>query len=180
MTHSTQWKDAPWCHKAKHPSSEKSSSGAAPPISGALVGHVDATPFPIGGPDGAGHVSPGPNPYDLLSASLAACTAMTVRFHARRRKFPLERVEVGVSFHHGAQGERDSFERTLVLEGELDAQQRATLLEAANLCPVGEILGISADIHSRLDATTSGHNASTQASYEEDLAELGIPNIYPD
>jgi putative redox protein len=147
---------------------------------GALVGHVDATPFPIGGPDGAGHVSPGPNPYDLLSASLAACTAMTVRFHARRRRFPLERVEVGVSFHHGAQGERDSFERTLVLEGELDGQQRAILLEAANLCPVGEILGISADINSRLDAIPSGQNASIQASYEEDLAELGIPNIYPD
>ncbi|CAN7757218.1 OsmC family protein [Rhizobium sp. LjRoot258] len=59
-------------------------------------------------------MSPGPNPYDLLSASLAACTAMTVRFQAGLRKFPLERVEVGVSFYHGAQGERDSFERTLV------------------------------------------------------------------
>jgi putative redox protein len=105
---------------------------------------------------------------------------MTVRFHARRRKVPLERVEVGVSFHHGAQGERDSFERTLVLEGELDAQQRAFLLEAANRCPVGEILGISADIHTRPDSTTSSHNASSQASYEVDLAELAIPNIYPD
>ena len=147
---------------------------------GALVGHVGATPFPVGGPDGVGHVSPSPNPYDLLSASLAACTAMTVRFHARRRKFPLERVEVGVSFQHGAEGERDSFERTLVLEGKLDAQQRTFLVEAANLCPVGEILGISADIHSRQDATPSRRDASTQASYEEDLAELGIPNIYPD
>ena len=147
---------------------------------GALVGRVDAAQFPIGGPDGVGHVSPGPNPYDLLSASLAACTAMTVRFHARRRKFPLERVEVGVSFHHGAQGERDSFERTLVLEGELDTQQRATLVEAANLCPVGEILGISADIRSRTVAPTSDHNASTHASYEDDLAELQIPYINPD
>jgi putative redox protein len=147
---------------------------------GALVGHVGESQFPVGGPDGAGHISSGPNPYDLLSASLAACTAMTVRFHARRRKFPLERVEVAVSFRHGAHGERDSFERTLVLEGELDEQQRAFLLEAANLCPVGELLGISADIHTRPDATTSGHNASTQASYEDDLAQLPIPNITPD
>ncbi|MGY3618214.1 OsmC family protein [Bradyrhizobium sp. USDA 10063] len=147
---------------------------------GALVGRVDASQFPIGGPDGVGHVSPGPNPYDLLSASLAACTAMTVRFQARRQKFPLERVEVGVSFHHGAQGERDSFERTLVLEGELDAQQRAFLLEATNLCPVGEILGVSADIHTRPDATTSGHNARAQASYEDDLAALPIPYIDAD
>jgi putative redox protein len=147
---------------------------------GALVGLVDASQFPIGGPDGAGYVSPGPNPYDLLSASLAACTAMTVRFHARRRELPLERVEVGVSFHRGAQGVRDSFERTLVLEGELDAQQRALLLEAANLCPIGEILGISADIRTRPDATTSARSARIQASYEDDLAQLPIPNITPD
>jgi len=145
-----------------------------------LVGHIDASQFPIGGPDGVGHISPGPNPYDLLSASLAACTAMTVRFQARRKKLPLERVEVGVSFHHRAQGERGSFERTLVLEGELDAQQRAFLLEVANLCPVGEILGISADIRTRAHAATSGRNASTQASYEDDLAELQIPYIDPD
>jgi putative redox protein len=154
--------------------------GSDPTNHGALVGHVGESQFPVGGPDGVGHISSGPNPYDLLSASLAACTAMSVRFQARRQKLPLERVEVGVSFQHGAQGERDSFERTLVLEGELDAQQRAFLLEAANLCPVGKILGISADIHTRLDATTSGHNASTQASYEDDLAEFQIPNIDPD
>jgi len=87
---------------------------------------------------------------------------------------------VGVSFHHRAQGERDWFERTLVLEGGLDARQRAILLEAANLCPVGEILGFSADIHTRADATTSGRNPGTQASYEDDLAELQIPYIDPD
>jgi putative redox protein len=147
---------------------------------GALVGYVDASRFPIGGPDGVGHVSPGPNPYDLLGASLAACTAMTVRFQARRQKFPLERVKVGVSFYHGAQGERDSFERTLVLEGELDAQQRAFLLEAANLCPVGAILGVSADVRTRSDVTTSDGNVSTLANYEDDLAELEIPYIDPD
>jgi len=147
---------------------------------GALVGRVDESQFPIGGPVGDGHISPGANPYDLLSASLAACTAMSVRFQARARKVPLDQVEVSVSFHHGAQGERDSFERTLVLGGDLDAQQRAFLLEAANLCPVGKILGIGADIHTRLDAAGSGHNASPQASYEHDLAELQIPNIDPD
>lgn len=146
---------------------------------GALIGRVGDTQFPVGGPDIVGQTSPGPNPYDLLSASLAACTAMTVRFHARQQKLPLEKVEVGVSFHHGADGARDSFERTLVLEGDLDAQQRAFLLEAANLCPVGKILGISADIHASLD-TTAKPNASTQASYEDDLFEFQIPNIDAD
>lgn len=147
---------------------------------GALVGYVGASEFPIGGPDTVGQGSPGPNPYDLLSASLAACTAMTVRFQAKRQKLPLERVEVGVSFHHGAEGQRDTFERTLVLEGELDAQQRAFLVEAANLCPVGNILGISADIHTLSDRTVSGQMAGAHASYEDDLAELPIPYINAD
>src|SRR4051812_28973208 len=146
----------------------------------ALVGRVDAFQFRIGGPDGAGHISPGPNPYDLLSASLAACTAMTVRFQARRQKLPLERVAVGVSFQHGAEGERDSFERTLTLDGELDVQQRAFLIEAANLCPVGKILGISADIRTSAETTTPGVKTGTQASYEDDLTELQIPYIDPD
>lgn len=144
-----------------------------------LVGYVGACQFPIGGSDGIGHISPGPNPYDLLSVSLAACTAMTVRFHARRQKLPLEGVKVSVSFHHNAQS-RDCFERTLVLEGELDARERAFLLESANLCPVGEILGMSADIHTSADPSTSNRNTSIRANYEDDLAELQIPYVDPD
>ncbi len=126
-----------------------------PTDQGALVAHVDTSQFGIGGPDGTGHVSPGPNPYDLLSASLAACTAMTVRFQARRPKIPLDRVEVGVSFYHGVPGKKDLFERNLVLEGDLGTQQRAYLLEAANLCPVGNILGMGAEIHTNLEKTAS-------------------------
>ncbi|WP_456849526.1 OsmC family protein [Bradyrhizobium sp. USDA 4504] len=147
---------------------------------GALVCQVGDSRFLVGGPDGVGHVSSGPTPYDLLSASLAACTAMSVRFQARRQKLPLERVEVSVSFHHGAQGKKDSFQRTLVLDGELDPQQRAFLLEAANLCPVGKVLGASADISTRLGVTASSRNESPRASYENDLTELSIPNITPD
>jgi putative redox protein len=67
-----------------------------------------------------------------------------------------------------------------VLEGALDAPQRAFLLEAANLCPVGKLLGIGTDIRTRLEAARSGHDASLQASYEDDLAELQIPNIDAD
>lgn len=147
---------------------------------GGLVGYVGSTEFPIGGLDRLGQVSAGPNPYDLLSASLAACTAMTVQFHAQRRRLPLDQVKVGVSFHHGEKGERDSFARTLVLDGKLDEQQRAFLLEAANLCPVGNILAISADIHTLVDQEIAADRLHTQASYQDDLAELPIPYIDAD
>ncbi|RAZ91797.1 hypothetical protein DPM33_04725 [Mesorhizobium hawassense] len=137
---------------------------------GALNGRAGASEFSIGGGRAAGA-----NPYELLSASLAACTAMTIRFQARRRKFPLSHVEVAVSYHHGGDGGRDSFERSITLEGNLGDDERAQLMQAANMCPVGRTLGLSADI--RTNDNVSGGPA---ASYDDDLSELSIPNIDPD
>ena len=58
---------------------------------GTLNGRAGASVFSIG-PDGRGGTVAGANPYELLSASLAACTAMTIRLQARRRKIPLSHV----------------------------------------------------------------------------------------
>src|SRR3954451_2272746 len=112
---------------------------------GTLNGRAGASVFLIGGPDGKGGTAAGVNPYELLSASLAACTAMTIRLQARRRKIPLSHVEVAVSYRHGDDGGRNSFERSVRLEGDLGDEERAQLLHAANMCPVGRTLGVSAD-----------------------------------
>jgi putative redox protein len=142
---------------------------------GTLNGRAGASEFSIGGPDGRGGTAVGANPYELLSASLAACTAMTIRLQARRRKFPLSRVEVAVSYHHRGDGGRDSFERSIRLEGNLDDEERAQLMQAANMCPVGRTLGLSADIR-----TNDNVSVGRAASYDDDLSELPIPNIDPD
>src|SRR6516164_6518906 len=104
---------------------------------GTLNGRAGASEFSIGAPDGRGGTAAGANPYELLSASLAACTAMTIRLQARRRKIPLSHVEVAVSYHHGGDGGRDSFERSITLGGSLVDDERAQLMQAANMCPVG-------------------------------------------
>src|SRR4051812_5548385 len=78
---------------------------------GTLKGRAGASVFSIGGPDGRDGTAEGANPYELLSASLAACTAMTIRLQARRRKIPLSHVEVAVSYHHGGGGGRGPFQR---------------------------------------------------------------------
>jgi len=142
---------------------------------GTLNGRAGTLEFSIGGSDGRGGTAAGPNPYELLSASLAACTAMTVRLQARKRKIPLSRVEVAVSYHHGAHGARDVFDRSIRLEGNLDDEQRAKLMQAANMCPVGRTLGLSADIR-----TNDNVSAGRVASYDDDLSDLPIPNINPD
>jgi putative redox protein len=142
---------------------------------GTLNGRAGALEFPIGGPDGRGGTAEGANPYELLSASLAACTAMTIRLQARRRKIPLSRVEVAVSYYHGAHGARDSFERSIRLEGNIGDEERAQLMRAANMCPVGRTLGLSADIR-----TNDSVSVGRAASYDDDLSDLPIPNINPD
>ncbi|WJR76819.1 OsmC family protein [Bradyrhizobium sp. NP1] len=142
---------------------------------GTLNGRAGTSVFSIGGPDGRGGTAAGANPYELLSASFAACTAMTIRLHARRRKIPLSHVEVAVSYRHGGDGGRDSFERSITLEGNLVDDERAQLLQAANMCPVGRTLGLSADIR-----TNDNVNVGRTASYDDDVSELPIPNIYPD
>jgi putative redox protein len=141
---------------------------------GTLNGRAGASVFLVGGPDGKGGPA-GVNPYELLSASLAACTAMTIRLQARRRKIPLSHVAVAVSYHHSGDGGRDFFERSISLEGSLGDDDRAQLMQAANMCPVGRTLGFSADI--RTNAIVS---VGLAASYDDDLSELPIPYVDPD
>ncbi|MCO4824881.1 MAG: OsmC family protein, partial [Amylibacter sp.] len=88
----------------------------------------------------------GLTPYQFLSAGLAACTSMTVRMYARRKKWPLEDISVDVIHGkiHGEDcahcetkdGKIDQFQRKITLKGDLDETQRARLLEIADKCPV--------------------------------------------
>jgi putative redox protein len=138
----------------------------------AFRARVGTSEFAVGGQIGA-------DPYELLSVSLAACTAMTLRFHALRRKYSLSHLEVAVSYHHGVDGGRDVFERVITLQGELDETQRAQLLQDANKSPVTRTLSVSADIRTRYSISDE-YTSGSPASYETDLRELSIPNIDPD
>jgi putative redox protein len=89
----------------------------------------------------AGGLGSGPTPYDLLSAGLGACTAMTLKLYAEQKAWPLAHVQVVVG-HVKREDEPppDLFTREIVLEGELTEDQRARLLEVAGRCPVHRTL----------------------------------------
>jgi uncharacterized OsmC-like protein len=102
----------------------------------------------------------GPNPYDLLCAALGACTSMTLALYARRKGWPLEGVHVTLRHDkvHAADcaecetrtGKVDRIEREIRLDGPLDDEQRARLLEIAEKCPVHRTLVAEIAIRSRL------------------------------
>jgi len=101
-------------------------------------------------PVAAGGLDTGLGPYDLLCASLGACTSMTLRMYADLKSIPLERVSVELKHDkiHAAdcaecetrEGRIDRIERLITLEGKLEPQQRARLLEIADKCPVHRTL----------------------------------------
>ena len=114
-------------------------------------------------PNEAGGTDEGLTPYDLILASLGACTAMTLRMYADRKKWPLEGVVVRL--HHGrshAADEQqcenrpvrlDQIERTLEITGPLTHDQRVKLAEIAERCPVHRTLDAGVRITTRLSAT---------------------------
>ena len=49
--------------------------------------------------------------------------------------------------HHPASGgQRDRFDRTVTLEGDLDEAQRARLIDIASRCPVSQTLSRGSDV----------------------------------
>lgn len=95
-----------------------------------------------------GGTNRGMSPYGFLSAALGACTSMTIRMYARRKKMALVHVSVDVSHAKShaqdasdkADQKVDVFSRMIHLEGDLTDGEQQRLLEIADKCPVHRTL----------------------------------------
>lgn len=102
-------------------------------------------------------------PYDLLLAGLGACTSMTMRLYAARKK--LNVTKLGVTLSHSkvhaddceecaAEGSQkiDVISREISIEGDLTDAERAKLMEIADKCPVHRTLESDIEVLSNLKA----------------------------
>lgn len=90
----------------------------------------------------------GPAPYDLLLASLGACTAITLKMYADRKQWTFTAVRVELQYRKG--GDRGHIDRTLFIEGDLTQEQRQRMAEIAEKTPVTLTLKAGAEIHTCL------------------------------
>ena len=92
-------------------------------------------PADVGGQD------EGPSPQELLAASLASCTAITLEMYAARKGWDVGQLEVECEYTQAEhRGGTTRFEIVLRLPSSLDDEQRDRLRRIAAKCPVHRTL----------------------------------------
>jgi putative redox protein len=90
-------------------------------------------------PEKRGGTNTGPSPYELMLASLGACTAITLRMYAERKQWTLGSIDVKLRLLKNGD-EPARIERKISVTEKMDGLQRAKLLEIADKTPVTKAL----------------------------------------
>ena len=107
----------------------------------------------------------GPSPYELVSAGLSSCTAMTIQMYAKRKQWDVQNVEVHTSYSkthaedcgacESPSAKIDTFNREIKLTGALDSKQIDRILQIADKCPVHKTLHSETQIITKLRQSTA-------------------------
>ncbi len=108
----------------------------------------------------AGGTDTGPNPYELLLGSLAACTCVTLAWYCRHKGLSLESVSTTYDFSRvhaddckdcdiPDKGYIEKITSNVHIEGDFDEAQRKRLVQIAERCPVHKTLahGVAFEDH---------------------------------
>ncbi len=83
----------------------------------------------------------GPNPKDLLAASLATCTAQTILINKPKRKWDIQElaVTVSITYPSGAAADPDISEN-IEVKGNLSQAELDAIKRTAERCPVYKLM----------------------------------------
>jgi putative redox protein len=82
----------------------------------------------------------GPSPQELLAASLASCTAVTMEMYAHRKGWDVGDIAVNVTYEPAQRGSPTRFKMAVELPKELPEEQRERLMQIGAKCPVHRTL----------------------------------------
>ena len=82
----------------------------------------------------------GPSPQELLAASLASCSAVTLEMYADRKGWNIGDVTVEVNYEPAQRGSPTRFDIVVKLPKELPEDQRERLMQIVARCPVHRTL----------------------------------------
>jgi putative redox protein len=82
----------------------------------------------------------GPSPQELLAASLASCTAVTMEMYAARKGWDIGPVEVDVDYLRSDRGGPTKFELVMRLADDVPEERVERLRVIAAKCPVHRAL----------------------------------------
>jgi putative redox protein len=91
-------------------------------------------------PREAGGDDAGPSPQELLAASLASCTAVTIEMYARRKGWDIGEVEVDCEYQPAERGTPTRFDLVLRFPPHLSDEQVERLRVIATKCPIHRTL----------------------------------------
>ena len=100
-----------------------------------------------------GGTEEGPNPQELLAASLAACSAITMEMYANRKGWNIGEVVVDVDYEPAQRGSVTKFVMSVRLPKELPEDQREKLMQVVAKCPVHRTLEGEVMFEERLELT---------------------------
>ena len=104
-------------------------------------------------PENHGGTDAGPNPQELLAASLASCSAATMEMYAQRKGWDIGDVVVEVDYEPAQRGSPTSFRMAVRLPKELPQEQRDKLMQIVAKCPVHRTLEGEVMFDERLELT---------------------------
>jgi putative redox protein len=111
-------------------------------VDGKLTQHVSIREHRITAdePHETGGQDLGPSPQELLAASLASCTAITMEMYADRKGWDVGEIVVDVDYEPAQRGSPTRFTMDIQLPKELPEEQRQRLMQIAAKCPVHRTL----------------------------------------
>ena len=104
-------------------------------------------------PEDQGGADEGPSPQELLAASLASCTAITIEMYAKRKGWNVDGMEVDARYTPAERGCPTRFELVMRMPPHLTEEQVERLQVIAAKCPVHRTLEGEVAFDERVELT---------------------------